>query len=219
MHRLFTTLRLSSLELPNRVLMAPMTRNRAYDGVPTDLHAEYYAQRASAGLIVTEATYIHPIWRGYPGEPGIHSAAEIAGWKKVTEAVHAAGGRIYVQLHHTGRMAHTSFLPGDASPVAPSAVAAAGDTHLADGTKAAYSLPRALGAVEIPAIIEEFGRAAGRAMEAGFDGVELHGANGYLPHAFLGTNTNLRGDNAPNRPRDWRGTHRREAFPRRIPAA
>ena len=202
---IFSAFRLGPLELPNRVVMAPMTRNRAGPGnVPTELNATYYAQRAGAGLIVTEATQVSPQGVGYPGTPGIHSAAQVAGWKLVTDAVHGAGGRIFLQLWHVGRISHPSLQPGGALPVAPSAIAPAGQAWTTDGMEA-YVTPRALETDEIPGIVEDFRHGARNAREAGFDGVELHGANGYLIDQFLRDSTNKRtdryGGSAPNRAR------------------
>jgi N-ethylmaleimide reductase len=191
---LFAPLQLGTLFLPNRVVMAPMTRNRAGPGnAPTALNAAYYAQRASAGLIITEATQISPQGLGYPGTPGIHSAGQVAGWNEVTDAVHAAGGRIFLQLWHVGRISHPSLQPGGALPVAPSAVAPAGQAWTLDGMKP-YVVPHALTDGEIAGIVADYRRAAARARQAGFDGVELHGANGYLVDQFLRDKTNQRGD-------------------------
>jgi N-ethylmaleimide reductase len=202
---IFSPFRLGPLELPNRVVMAPMTRNRAGpDNVPTALNATYYAQRAGAGLIVTEATQISPQGVGYPGTPGIHSAEQGAGWKLVTEAVHAAGGRIFLQLWHVGRISHPSLQPGAALPVSPSAIAPAGQAWTPNGMEA-FVTPRALETDEIPGIVDDFRRGARNAREAGFDGVELHGANGYLIDQFLRDSTNKRtdryGGSASNRAR------------------
>ena len=177
---------LGPLRLPNRLVMAPMTRNRAGAGnVPGELIATHYAQRASAGLIVTEATQVAPEGVGYPDTPGIHTERQVAGWRKVTDRVHAAGGRIFLQLWHVGRISHPRFQPGGTLPVAPSAIAPAG---------ASFVTPRALGTDEIPGVIESFRRGARYAKDAGFDGVELHGANGYLPDQFLRDGTNRRTD-------------------------
>ena len=186
--------RLGPLELPNRVVMAPMTRNRAGPGnVPVPLNATYYAQRASAGLIISEATQVSPQGQGYPGTPGIHDAAQVAGWKLVTDAVHAAGGRIYLQLWHVGRISHPSMQPGGALPVAPSAIAASGQLWTFDGMKD-FVTPRALETSEIADVVEDFRQGARNARRAGFDGVELHGANGYLIDQFLRDKTNRRTD-------------------------
>jgi N-ethylmaleimide reductase len=191
---LFSRFRLGPLDLPNRVVMAPMTRNRAGSGnVPTALNATYYAQRAGAGLIISEATQVSPQGVGYPGTPGIHSAEQVAGWKLVTDAVHGAGGRIFLQLWHVGRISHPSLQPGGALPVAPSAIAPAGQAWTTSGMEA-YVTPRALETSEIPGIVEDFRRGAANARDAGFDGVELHGANGYLIDQFLRDSTNKRSD-------------------------
>jgi N-ethylmaleimide reductase len=202
---LFSPFRLGPLDLPNRVVMAPMTRNRAGPGnVPTELNATYYAQRAGAGLIVTEATQVSPQGVGYPGTPGIHSAEQVAGWKLVTDAVHGAGGRIFLQLWHVGRISHPALQPGGALPVAPSAIAPAGQAWTTNGMEA-FVTPRALETNEIPGIVEDFRRGARHARDAGFDGVELHGANGYLIDQFLRDSTNKRtdryGGSASNRAR------------------
>ncbi len=191
---LFSPFRLGALPLPNRAVMAPMTRNRAGPGnAPTPLNAAYYAQRAGAGLIVTEASQVSPQGVGYPGTPGIHSAEQIAGWRGVTDAVHAAGGRIFLQLWHVGRISHPSLQPGGALPVAPSAIAPAGQAWTLDGMKP-YVAPRALDTAEIPGIVEQFRRGAANAKAAGFDGVEVHAAHGYLLDQFLRDKTNRRSD-------------------------
>jgi N-ethylmaleimide reductase len=197
--------KLGPLMLPNRVVMAPMTRNRAGPGnVPGPLNATYYAQRASAGLIVSEATQVSPQGVGYPGTPGIHSAEQVAGWKSVTDAVHAAGGRIFLQLWHVGRISHPALQPDGALPVAPSAIAPAGHAMTGDGLKP-FAAPRALETAEIAGIVEDYRRGARNARAAGFDGVELHGANGYLIDQFLRDGANRRtdryGGNAANRVR------------------
>jgi N-ethylmaleimide reductase len=202
---IFSPFRLGPLQLPNRAVMAPMTRNRAGpDNVPGPLNATYYAQRAGAGLIVAEASQVSPQGLGYPATPGIHSAAQIAGWKLVTNAVHAAGGRIFLQLWHVGRISHPSLQPGDALPIAPSAIAPAGQAWTLDGMKP-YVTPRALETAEIPAIVEQFRQGAANAKEAGFDGVEVHAAHGYLLDQFLRDKTNRRidayGGSAANRAR------------------
>jgi N-ethylmaleimide reductase len=185
---------LGPLTLANRIVMAPMTRNRAGPGnVPQPINAEYYRQRASAGIIITEATQVSPYGLGYPGTPGIHDAAQVAGWSAVTEAVHGAGGRIVLQLWHVGRSSHSSLLPGGALPVAPSAIAIDGETFTGDGMKA-YETPRALDTGEIPEIVEQFRSGAANALAAGFDGVEVHGANGYLLDQFTRDGANARTD-------------------------
>jgi N-ethylmaleimide reductase len=191
---LYSPFELGDLKLKNRFVMSPMTRSRALDGrVPNPLAAEYYAQRASAGLIVTEATQISTQGIGYVRTPGIHSAEQVAGWKKVTEAVHKAGGKIFLQLWHVGRISHSDF-HGGKPPVAPSAIAAHGKTWTPEGQKD-YSTPRALDASELPGIVEDFRRGAEHAKAAGFDGVEIHGANGYLLDQFTQDGTNQRTDN------------------------
>jgi N-ethylmaleimide reductase len=202
---IFSPFQLGPLHLPNRVVMAPMTRNRAGCGnTPGPLNATYYAQRASAGLIISEATQISPQGVGYPGTPGIHSAEQIAGWKGVTEAVHAAGGRMFLQLWHVGRISHPSLQPDGAIPVAPSAIAPAGQAMTVDGMKS-FVTPRALETGEIAGVVEDYRRAARNARDAGFDGVELHGANGYLIDQFLRDRSNRRvdcyGGTAQNRAR------------------
>jgi N-ethylmaleimide reductase len=191
---LFTPIRLGRLDLPNRIVMAPMTRARAgMGGAPSCLNATYYRQRASAGLIVTEATQVSPQGGGFPGTPGIHTFEQISGWRQVADAVHDAGGRIFLQLWHVGRISHPSMQPGGALPVAPSAIAPTGEVFTADGPKP-YLAPRALETAEIPGIVEQFRRGAANAMAAGFDGVEVHAANGYLIDQFLRDGTNRRGD-------------------------
>jgi N-ethylmaleimide reductase len=191
---LFSPYERGSLKLKNRFVMSPMTRSRAIDGsVPNPLAAEYYAQRAGAGLIVTEATQVSPQGVGYVRTPGIHSKEQVEGWKKVTGAVHKAGGKIFLQLWHVGRISHSDFHGGQ-PPVAPSAIAAEGKTWTQEGQKD-YSKPRALDASELPGIVEDFRRGAQNAKDAGFDGVELHGANGYLLDQFTRDGTNKRTDN------------------------
>lgn len=186
---------LGQISLANRMVMAPLTRCRAGEGnVPTDLMVEYYRQRASAGLIISEATQIMPEGQGYPSTPGIHSAEQIAGWKKITTAVHAAGGKMVLQLWHVGRVSHSSFQPGGKLPVAPSAIAIAGEGRTADFSKAPYETPRALELAELPGIVATYVQAAKNAIEAGFDGVEIHAANGYLLDEFLRDGTNHRDD-------------------------
>lgn len=193
MNRLFTPLQLGHFVLPNRVIMAPMTRTRAGAGrVPTPLMAKYYAQRASAGLIISEATSIGPMAVGYPDTPGIWSAEQVAGWQGVTRAVHAAGGRIFCQLWHVGRISDPVFLDGQ-QPLAPSPIAAEGHVRLLRPQRD-YVTPRALATDEIPAVVEEFRQAALNAKAAGFDGVEIHAANGYLLDQFLQDSTNHRDD-------------------------
>ena len=191
---LFTPLQVGPINLKNRIVMAPMTRCRALDSnVPNPLAITYYTQRASAGLIVTEATQVTPEGQGYVHTPGIHSKEQIAGWKKITESVHAAGGRIFLQLWHVGRISHSLFQPGKALPVAPSAVAPAGSVYTPEGMKR-YETPRALETNEIAGVVEKYRVGAQNALEAGFDGVEVHGANGYLIDQFLQDGTNKRTD-------------------------
>lgn len=191
---LFSPYTLGSLTLKNRVVMAPMTRSRAIGNVPNGLMAEYYGQRASAGLIVTEGTAPSPNGLGYPRIPGLFSREQVAGWRTVTDAVHAGGGRIFAQLMHTGRIAHVLNLPDAAEVVAPSAVAAAGAMFTDSAGPQPHSAPRAMDADDIAQAKEEFVAAAGNAIEAGFDGVELHAANGYLFEQFLNPHVNLRTD-------------------------
>lgn len=192
MPTLFDPIRMGDLTLPNRIIMSPLTRCRAAGRVPNALMAEYYAQRATAGLIITEATSVSPMGVGYPDTPGLWSEAQVEGWKLVTEAVHKAGGRIVAQLWHVGRISHSSYLDGE-MPVAPSAVKPEGHVSLVRPTTE-YETPRALETDEIPAIIESYRVAAENAKAAGFDGVELHGANGYLVDQFLQSKTNQRTD-------------------------
>jgi N-ethylmaleimide reductase len=192
---LFTPFKLGPLTLPNRLVMAPMTRCRAGEGnVPTPTSARYYEQRVSAGLIITEGSQVSQQGVGYLRTAGIHTDAQVEGWRLVTDAVHRAGGRIFLQLWHVGRASHVSFQPGGQAPVAPSAIVISqGDVHTAEGPKP-YSAPRALELSEIPGIIEQFADGARRARAAGFDGVEIHGANGYLIDQFLRDGTNKRTD-------------------------
>jgi N-ethylmaleimide reductase len=189
-----TPYRLGPLDLPNRLVMAPMTRSRALDGaVANPIARDYYAQRASAGLIVSEATQITQVGQGYLRTPGVFTDAQAEGWRGVTDAVHRVGGRIFAQLWHVGRVSHTSFQPGGAAPVAPSAIAARGEAHTLEG-KQPFSTPRALETSEIASVVEQYAHAARTAKAAGFDGVELHGANGYLIDQFLRDGTNKRTD-------------------------
>jgi N-ethylmaleimide reductase len=191
---LFTPVEVGPLALRNRVVMAPLTRSRAGPGnVPTQLNALYYAQRASAGLIISEATQISPEGQGYISTPGIHSAEQIGGWKCVTQAVHVAGGQIVCQLWHVGRISHPSFQPGGVAPVAPSAIRPNGQAFTEKGFEP-IPTPRALEASEIPAIVAQYAQAARNALAAGFDGVEVHAANGYLIDQFLRDGTNQRTD-------------------------
>jgi N-ethylmaleimide reductase len=191
---LFAPFDLGPYTLANRMVMAPLTRNRAGPGnVPQALNAAYYAQRASAGLIVTEATQISPQGLGYPDTPGIHSAEQVDGWRRVTEAVHARGGLIFLQLWHVGRISHPSLQPDGALPVAPSAIRPEGHAHTLDGARD-FVTPRALTLGEIPNIIHQYRLAARNALSAGFDGVEVHAANGYLLDQFLRDGSNQRDD-------------------------
>ncbi|MGB6308002.1 MAG: alkene reductase [Steroidobacteraceae bacterium] len=193
MTKLFDPIQVGDLRLPNRIIMAPLTRSRAgLSRIANRLMAEYYSQRASAGLILTEATVVSPMGIGYADTPGIWSAEQVEGWKLTTRAVHEAGGRIFLQLWHVGRISDPRFLDG-ALPVAPSAVAAAGNVSLIR-PPTPFVTPRALERGEIPGIIQAFRKGAKNAQLAGFDGVELHGANGYLLDQFLQDTTNLRGD-------------------------
>jgi len=192
---LFTPIHLGSYTLPNRIVLAPLTRNRAAAGnVPTAMNATYYAQRATAGLLITEASQVSPQGVGYPATPGIYSPEQVAGWRLVTEAVHTSGGRIFLQLWHVGRISHPSLQPNGALPVAPSAIAAEGEAQTYEGSKP-FVTPRALETTEIPGIVEQFRQGALNALLAGFDGVEIHGANGYLLDQFLRDGTNQRTDN------------------------
>jgi len=191
---LFSPIDLGPLTLPNRIFMAPLTRCRASEGhVPNDLNVEYYAQRASAGLIISEATSVSPRGYGYPNTPGIHTDSHVAGWRKVTDAVHSKGGHIYLQLWHVGRISHPAYQEDGTQPIAPSAVKPKGQIFTGTGMEE-YVTPRALEIGEIPGIIEEYIHGARLAKEAGFDGVEIHNANGYLLDQFLRDGTNQRGD-------------------------
>ena len=190
---LFEPLKVGALTLPNRIVMAPLTRLRGTpDHLPTSLQVEYYRQRASAGLIITEGTPISPLGVGYPQVPGLWSARQTELWKPITAAVHAASGRIFAQIWHVGRVSDSSFLNGQ-KPVAPSAIPAPGMMNLVRPKKE-YDTPHALTVDEIKGVIEEFHQGAKNAKEAGFDGVEIHGANGYLLDQFLQTNSNIRTD-------------------------
>ncbi|UJB67818.1 alkene reductase [Acaryochloris sp. 'Moss Beach'] len=189
---LFSPLELGNHTLPNRIVMAPMTRLRAVNGIPTPLMADYYAQRASAGLIVTECTMVSPMSQGYINCPGIYTQEQVAAWRQVTDAVHAQGGRIFLQLWHSGRVSHPALLQGEL-PVAPSALPATGTLHTPVG-KVTLDSPRALETDEIPVIVEQFVQGTKNAKRAGFDGVELHGAFGYLIDQFLQDGSNQRTD-------------------------
>lgn len=190
----FSPVDLGPYSLKNRFVMAPLTRNRAGAGnVPQPLNAEYYAQRAGAGLIISEASQISEMAQGYPATPGIHSPEQIEGWRSVTGAVHRENGLIFLQLWHVGRISHSSLLPGRAKPVAPSALRPNGETFTLEGL-VPFETPRALETEEIPGIVEDYAKAARNAMAAGFDGVEIHAANGYLIDQFLRDGTNKRTD-------------------------
>ncbi len=194
MSQLFTSVQIGRHTLTNRLVMAPMTRSRADDdGVPSDLAATYYAQRASAGLIITEGVFPSVMGKGYVRTPGIATDAQITAWKKVTEAVHANGGRIFMQLMHCGRISHPLLLPNDAQPVAPSAIKPAGQTWTANGLQD-FVTPREFTLEEIAGVIDDYRLATRHALEAGFDGVELHTASGYLPEQFLSSGSNRRQD-------------------------
>ncbi|MUG98862.1 alkene reductase [Scytonema sp. UIC 10036] len=191
---LLSPYKLGNLELPNRIVMAPLTRQRALkNNVPHQLNATYYAQRATAGLIIAEATHVAPEGLGYIYAPGIFSQEQVEGWKLVTDAVHQQGGRIFLQIWHVGRISHPDLQPNGALPVAPSAIAPKGEILTYEGMKP-YVTPRALETSEIPEIVEQFRKGAENALVAGFDGVEIHGANGYLLDQFLRDGTNQRTD-------------------------
>lgn len=191
---LFQPIRFGAIAAPNRIVMAPLTRTRANaDDAVHALQAEYYAQRATAGLIISEATQISAQGKGYAGAPGIHSQAQIDGWRGVTQAVHAAGGRIVLQLWHVGRVSHPSLQPGGALPVAPSAIGFEGQAHTYDGPQD-FVVPRALETSELPGIVADYAQAARNAKAAGFNGVEIHAANAYLLDQFLRDGTNHRTD-------------------------
>ena len=194
MNKLFTATALGPLNLKNHLVMAPLTRSRAIGNIPNELMAEYYGQRSSAGLIITEGTSPSPNGLGYPRIPGIFSQAQVDGWKLVTEAVHAEGGKIFVQLMHCGRIAHPLNLPAGARVIGPSAIAADGEMFTdAEGMKP-NATPQAMTEADITATVEEYAQAASNAMAAGFDGVELHGANGYLLEQFIRPTSNRRTD-------------------------
>lgn len=197
---LFAPYSLGPLELANRLVMAPLTRNRAGDGqVPTELAAQYYAQRATAGLIISEGTQPSASGQGYPRTPGLHTDEQVAGWRLVASAVHSHGGKIVVQLMHAGRISHRSII--GTQPVAPSAVAAAGEVYTEQGMQA-FEAPRALETTELAGVLEEYVDAARRAVAAGLDGVELHAANGYLLQQFLADSTNVRTDSYGGSPQN-----------------
>src|ERR1700686_4591267 len=192
--KLLEPYKLGPITLPNRLVMAPLTRNRAVEGrVPSPLAVEYYGQRASAGLLTPEASQVSQQGQGYQDTPGIYSKEQVAGWRKVTDRVHARDGRIFIQLWHVGRISHVDLQQNNQAPVAPSAIRAKGKTFV-NGTFADVSEPRALELSEIPGIIEDFKRGAANALAAGFDGVEIHGANGYLLDQFAKDGSNKRTD-------------------------
>jgi N-ethylmaleimide reductase len=208
MSTVFDPVTVGGLTLKNRIVMSPMTRSRAYapGALPTPSMATYYGQRASAGLIITEGTQPSVVGQGYPNTPGLHSDDQVAAWKLVTDAVHTGGGVIFAQLMHTGRIGHPSLLPAGMTPVGPSPVAPAGEALTPEGHKP-YVVPETLTEEQIAATADDFATAARNALAAGFDGVEIHGANGYLLHQFLSTNANLRTDR-------WGGsTENRVRFP------
>ncbi len=191
---LFELVKIGDLTLANRVVMAPMTRNRAIEGnVPNPLAVTYYQQRAGAGLIITEASQVSPEGVGYPATPGIHSEAQVEGWRHIVDAVHEAGSRIFIQLWYCGRISHPDLLPGNATPVAPSAIRPEGEAFTYEGPKP-FIQPRALKTDEIPGIVAQYEHAANMAKQAGFDGIEVHGANGYLIDQFLRDGANQRED-------------------------
>jgi N-ethylmaleimide reductase len=197
--KLMTPLMLGPYKLRNRVVMAPLTRTRAGDrSVPREMNVTYYRQRASAGLIISEATTVSPFGYGYRGTPGIHTEEQRDAWKRITDAVHEEGGLIFLQLWHVGRISHQDLQPGGVLPVSASAIRPKGKALTHDGPKP-HPTPRALGSEEIAGVIEEYRRGAQLSMEAGFDGVEVHGANGYLPDQFLNSGSNNRTD-------DWGGS-------------
>ena len=194
MSKLLSSVKVGDLSLSNRIAMAPLTRNRAAQGnVPTQMNARYYRQRASAGLIISEATQVAPKGQGYPRTPGIHSDAQREGWHLVTEAVHQADGRIFLQLWHVGRISHSSFHSGE-RPVAPSAIRPDGSILTANMEQVPFETPRALKTAEVPDVVAQYRHGAEQAKAAGFDGVEIHGANGYLIDQFLRSGTNRRTD-------------------------
>ena len=194
-NKLFEPFKLGPITLPNRLVMAPLTRNRAVPPgmVPSPLAVDYYGQRASAGLLITEASQVSQQGQGYQDTPGIYSREQVAGWRKVTDRVHEQGGRIFIQVWHVGRISHTSLQPNQGAPVAPSAIRAKGKTFV-NNSFTDISEPRALALEEIPGIIDDFKRGTENALAAGFDGVEIHGANGYLLDQFARDGTNKRTD-------------------------
>ncbi|MBL8013269.1 MAG: alkene reductase [Candidatus Omnitrophica bacterium] len=196
MKTLFDPIRIGDLLLKNRIFMAPLTRMRSKQpgNIPYELNAEYYSQRTQAGLIISEATQISPLGQGYPGTPGIHTQPQVDGWRQVTTAVHNKGGKIFLQLWHVGRISHSSHHPYEGLPVAPSAIKPSGMVTTANWQQVPYETPRALDISEIPGIVEQYQQAARNARQALFDGVEIHGANGYLLDQFLQDSTNRRTD-------------------------
>ena len=196
MTNLFDPLNVGDITIGNRIIMAPLTRMRSFQpgNIPQRINADYYAQRAGAGLIISEATQISQQGQGYPATPGIHSPEQVEGWRHVTNAVHAKGGKIFLQLWHVGRISHSSHQPHGGLPVAPSAIKPTGKVFTADWKQADYETPHALEIDEIKAIIDDFRKAAENAKLAGFDGVEVHGANGYLLDQFLQDGSNKRQD-------------------------
>jgi len=197
MTNIFDPIKFGAIEAKNRIVMAPLTRMRSKQpgNIPYELNVKYYEQRASAGLIISEATQISKQGQGYPATPGIYSQEQIAGWKLITQAVHKAGGKIVLQLWHVGRISHSSHQENNQLPVAPSAIKAKGGTYSAQWKEVAFETPRALENTEIAQIVNDFKNAAKNAKEAGFDGVEIHAANGYLIDQFLQTGSNCRSDN------------------------
>ncbi len=190
---LFNPLRLGALQLPHRILMAPLTRMRAgAGGVPTALNAEYHAQRASTALLFTEDTTVSRQAQGYPSVPGVFTTAQVAGWRAATDGVHARGGRIVMQIAHNGRNSHSSYMPDGGLPVAPSAIPPTGQAHTPAFEPVDYETPRALETAELPGVVAAFRQAAMNAMEAGFDGVCVQGANGHLLEQFLEDGSNHR---------------------------
>ncbi|MEH3085234.1 MAG: alkene reductase [Xylophilus ampelinus] len=195
--KLFSPTRVGAIEVANRIVMAPLTRNRSPEAVPQPVTATYYAQRATAGLLITEATAISQQGQGYADVPGLYGTEQLDGWKRVTAAVHEAGGKIVTQLWHVGRVSHVALQEGGQAPVAPSAIAAKAKTYIIEGGKGHFvetSTPRALDAAELPGIVQDYRRAARNAIAAGFDGVEIHAANGYLIDQFLKSGSNRRTD-------------------------
>lgn len=194
MSQLFSATTLGALRLQNRIVMSPLTRSRAIDNLPNALMAKYYQQRASVGLIITEGTSPSPNGLGYPRIPGVFSAAQVTGWKTITDTVHAGGAKMFMQLMHTGRIAHPHNLPANGRVLAPSAIAAAGEMYTDAAGPQAHPVPEAMTAADIKNTIDEFVSAAKNALQAGFDGVELHAANGYLLEQFIRPSSNQRSD-------------------------